>query len=442
MDVVAARLVEVLAFTLPLFFVGVRLGTYDFSLATLVLVVLAAVLVYRGRFVTRRLFLAALLIGWALLTVAGRYSPLTYGPSLAAFGLVLTPVCAELPHTVEPERVLRWLLAGFLVSLAFAAWELGVNLVGLPPFERLVSVGLLGAVHTQQMLGFRRIKASMAEPAHYAIYVVAVYVIMDLASRRGLRIRGERWLKAGALVALFSTLSLSGFLLLGIYVAVRGALGLGATLRSLRSRRGALGRLLLASAGVVAAGILGVWLVQRLAPGVFDLVFGRLGRTLFVVQNAVYRGSEGSRANAIPVMLRYWSSHGLHGVLFGEGYARYESWLSSTFAYWRFSTLAQGRLANVLAVLGISTGAVGLALYLGFVTSVLADRRRRLPLTFGAVWLGAHFAYGFLIGYLLWSLLLVAEAVLARPAGSPVPGGNWRPGLLVSPPLAGDLGGR
>lgn len=430
-DVAVARVLELLAFSVPLYIVGFPIAGYDFSLPTLLLILLAGLLVYRGEFVRRRFLAAALFVGWALFTAVGRHSPVTYFPSLAALVLVITPLCSSLPRTLEPDRLLRWLLAGFVLSLAFAGWELGVNFIGLPPLEDLISVGLLAEVRTQEMLGFRRVKSSMAEPADYAIYLVAIFALVDLATRRGFRIPAAIWVKGAAVLALLPTLSLSGFLLLGVYVAVRWGGQARGFLSHLDVHRSMLPRALVGLGLVAALVLLGRWLVVRIDPAIFDLVFGRLERVMFVLQNAVYRGSEGSRANAIPVMLDYWSSQGLDGLLVGEGYARYQGWLESTFAHWESSTLAQGRLANVLAILGISTGAVGLLLYLAFVASVAADPARRLPAAFVAVWLVMHLAYGFLIGYLLWSLLLAAQVVLGRPADSPEARPGWRPGLLV-----------
>lgn len=432
-DVLIARVLELLVFTVPLYFLGVQVAGYDFSLATLLIIVLAALLVYRGEFIGSRSFVAALFVGWCLFTAIGRHGPLTYLPSLAALVLVVTPLCTSLPRTVRPARVLTMLLAGFIVSLVFAAWDIAFNLIGVPAVEQLIPVGLVADVQTQVMLGFRRVKASMAEPAHYALYLVAVIVVVDQASRRGFRIAGEAWIKIAASLALLSTLSLSGFLLLAGYLFLRVGRGLWESLRSLEIPRSTLPRGLAALGLLVLLAVAGRWLVTRIDPALFDLVFGRIDRVIYVVQNAVYRGSEGSRANAIPVMIDYWTSQGLDGVLVGEGYARYQGWLASTFARWEYSTLAQGRLANVLAILGISTGVVGLVLYLGFVGTVALDSGRRLPAAFVAVWLGMHFAYGFLIGYLLWSLLLVGQVVLGRPAGAPAPHRHWRIGLIKRP---------
>ena len=264
---------------------------------------------------------------------------------------------------------------------------------------------------------FRRVKALMMEPADYAIYLAFAYAIVDRFGPRFIGGVARGILKGLILVFLATTVSLSGVLLLLAYFGTRSLVAVGRG----RWSRPAFARSLV----VVPPLILGFALFLRSDAAEPGLVFlQRASRAVEVVQSGVLTGSEGSRANALPVLGAYWSGGGVSRVIWGEGYANHEAWLVREYGdLGEFSSFAQGQINNVMAVLGIATGAVGLVMYLLFCGRIAFQRDRGLPVAVLAIWLVANMASGMLVGYLLWSLVLVVRVLEAAPYPYPSRGG-------------------
>ena len=112
-------------------------------------------------------------------------------------------------------------------------------------------------------------------------------------------------------------------------------------------------------------------------------------------------------------MIDYWSSQDWTNLLIGEGYANYSEWLRQEFGYLTpiLSSFARGQINNIFAAIGISTGIIGLLLYLLFVKSIFSRRYIFIPMSFIAVWIVMHFASGMLIGVLAWVPILIAAIV-------------------------------
>lgn len=133
--------------------------------------------------------------------------------------------------------------------------------------------------------------------------------------------------------------------------------------------------------------------------------FDRLQAAIAAIQLGLVSGSEASRARSATMMFEYWASQDWIRMLVGEGYANYEGWLEQTFPHvgeGLESSFARGSVHSVFSAVGISTGIVGLFLYLGLIGTVTLRKTASLPLALMALWIVYHFAMGYLIDYKLW----------------------------------------
>jgi len=415
-DRLIGRVLQIFAFFLPFALLGMRLGDYIFSVATFFVLLLNFLILLRGRFLKKPLAFFALFWIWCFLTAASRYPLSSYGFSLLALGAMLLPLCARIPESVDGGSVMRALVNGAIASFVLAGYEIGVNF-GLPPLTEITSIGLWGTSVPQESVyfGIYRVKSGETEPAHYAHYLVLVYAIIDLADRRGYEVQHPHLMKGTLVFFLLATISLSGLVLFITYqTSVFVWEWRERILQRITSVWFWVGSPFIFVFAVV------VW--QQVGGDISKyaiFTFGRLEEAITAIQLGLVSGSEASRARSATIVFEYWASHDWLQTFAGEGYANYENWLEQTFAHTGNelgSSFARGSMQNVFSVVGISTGMIGMSLYLGFIGSVTLRKRASVPLGLVTLWLVYHFATGYLVTYRLWWPILLG-ALIFRSQG-------------------------
>jgi hypothetical protein len=414
------RLIETLlcalALTLPLYIVGVPLGGFDFSAATFILMALGGVMLVRGRLLAAPAAAAALFMAWCLFTAMPRHPVGSYLLSWLGLGVVLLPLCGALPKKLDTERVFRAFVYGGLLSLGFAAYEVGVAVAGLPAPEQLFSFGLWDQTRTHDFLGLRRVKATFQEPAHYARYLVLFLVIVvEARRRRGFEVPYGPWVIWLVPVALLATLSLSGVVLMMAYGGASLAVQWHRWIRVFTHARVWIGLAfgLLALEGALQAS-------DTSLAEVVGLFVGRLVDAWAAVRFGIAQGSEGSRITSSLLLFDFVSDQGPVQRWTGVGYAHVDTWLRANYGYLGvLSSISRGDLHNTFSLVTLSTGLVGLTLYLVFLWQTATPRRGALPATLVVAWLVAQAGTGFLIGYQMWATILLARAIFAEPARDP-----------------------
>lgn len=390
-----------IAFALPLEAVGFHVSGYLVSLSTLVGIFLAAYLAAFGRHRKWPLFFMMAFGAWSLVTVAARFPPTAYVPSLVAFLALAFPIVSAALYRLRAAPVLAAFRAGFYFTCALVALEVIAQLA-LPSGFEMVQQLLLPHTRTHDFLGFTRVKGLMLEPAHLAIYMSLVYVVFDLLKKPRDSIMMQQWL---AVVVILLTMSLSGIMILAAYVATKWSKSLlWAVLRTRRYSWDELWRALVLFAFVAL--LMGFnW---DLVSDVSTLFLERALGIFTVLMSAEYVGSIGSRANTLPVMVGYWVDHWPWGSLAGTGYGNFEEWLVQTYGYLgSMSSFARGELNSIIAVVGISTGAIGLVLFTLLLLAVVARPFRRDRFQLLAFLFMFQLAYGYLIFYFFWHCILV-----------------------------------
>jgi hypothetical protein len=406
-------LIRAIAFSLPLYFLGMPIGGFDFTLLVVLILVLDALILLNGKFVIGTTRAVVIFVVWCFLTAVGRYSPASYLASLLGLIAVTFPLCGPVPQNVRPRRVLNALVYGLLVTFVFAAYEVAINFVGVPPLESFFNYGVWANIRTGEYLGFRRVKATFVEPARYAQYLSLVYAIIDVAGRRGIKIRYRRWILGGILVAMISTLSLSGVILMAGYFGASFLLNarerLTAPLRSEQFWKMTL--------FVWTPLVIGIGVAYGDAVGeVVGLFLNRLDKVIQVIQFGILVGSEGSRVQSTLIMFDYLANQDWLNVFIGEGYSNAERWLRENFTFLlgTQASFARGDLHNIFSTVTISTGVVGLGAYTYFLYSIFNQKTRSVPLLFITVVFVLHFATGYLLYARLWMTILVAQIIFGR----------------------------
>lgn len=411
-DGMVESLVYGVAFAIPLYIVGLHVGGFPLILPLVLLLVLDVVLLLRGRLQTGTTAVIAFFLVWCLLTAAGRHPPSSYVLSLILLAAILFPFCVSYPR-VDPSKLIRWLLYGTYTTFFFAIYEVGMNVLGLPALEDYITVGTFEIARSGSYLGFQRVNGTYVEPAGYALYLVYVYALLDIAARQGVEIPNLRWKRAAILLVLLATLSFSGVVLLVGY--------LGASLVFDQRRR--IARTLLARSfwkGVLAflpvVAVVG-YLYGETIYSVGALFVSRFNTVVMVLETGTLTGSEGGRIQSTLITFDYWQEEGGWKVLMGEGYTHHNSWLVNNFWYLpEGSSFRRGDVHSIFSVVGIATGVVGYVTYILLVYSIV--RAFRIPLTFAALWILAHLSTGFLIDVQFWLPVLVAGTLFSSIAAT------------------------
>lgn len=140
-------------------------------------------------------------------------------------------------------------------------------------------------------------------------------------------------------------------------------------------------------------------------PGAAEKMAARVSGVYEVIESGSLSGSAGTRLNSVRVPFTYWNTEGWDAILTGLGFGNIDQWLQNTYEDVENSSMSRGSVQNAFVYLGLSTGVVGLLLYLAFVFSAVSPRSRNMPWIFFLLWLFTHFATAHLITYALFGYL-------------------------------------
>ena len=276
------------------------------------------------------------------------------------------------------KGVVRYIFGGVFLTIPFVIYDLGVTFVGLSQTEETFQMFMNSS--NSWIFGFYRVKATFTEPSYFGIYLsTLLYILIDINIKRKI-------LWSGLIIFLilctvsFTAYVLSLFVLL-VYTRKT-------TLKSVK-----------------VYALLAIILLAL--PSVYEVVIFRLERTLSSVATASLYGSEGMRANSLPVMFDYFAQADFRQFIMGEGYTYYDAWLIDAFQMFDPARMgfARGQIFNAFAVVGISGGVIGLLLYVmsfwGFAASRFFTRQDVL------LHFLIQFSLAFIVGYLFWGVLLM-----------------------------------
>jgi hypothetical protein len=394
-----ATLAYTFGLSVPFVAIGPTLGSLILSPALISAFLLAIASVFSRDVLARNSYAVVIWILALALTSSWRNDAQIY-----AAPLLLLLLMALLGFSVRLTRLeCASILNGYKHSLAvvvalstveFFAAKVGFGSVA----EVAASVFAHRRVAGDSALGIR-LAGGFREPADFVIYLVfSVFLLY----RTGLGSKGDLLLSFGAIMVVVLAGSVTGYLLLAfllVYILLA---------KMQEGGRANIDRV--SSSGVIiACGMLAIFAV---------VVFGTEGGIEFIskIGDRIQRGvvslvdqelvrSEGSRANAIPVLVDALNSEGHLFALIGTGFGSHEQYLIERFGYLGdISAFARGDVSNIYAAIGLSSGLVGLVGYLllqaWFFFNGVGPGYRGL---FAFICL-AHFFLGSLLSAFFWSM--------------------------------------
>lgn len=385
--------------SVPFYTFGIFVKGYVLNLTFLLIVLLNILLILSLSIDRKKFTVWCMLIVWCLITAIWRWNFQSYGYSLIAFSIVTFPLLIGDLHSIDLSVIIRGAVWGFLLMIPFGVYDILSIFYLVPsitewlPSEVLRQKGTIG-----NFSGLLRSRCLFLEPSHYSLYLTAFYVGLDQISFVKIWKYG-RVLRIFTVVFLFFTFSLAGYILLFGYIITNYFFEDQSkfTKRIVNSFNGLL--VLFVGLGLIfGLGILNYDNFIR----VFLFRYNEIHSAIFYGQIS---GSAGVRIGSAFLPYHYFSGGGVLEWVFGEGYGNYENWLSQYFVIDWSSSLGEGNIHNLFSVMVLSTGAVGVIIYIKFLSKMIAGSWRRSAGLVCLIFLG-QFAVGHLVATLYWSTIL------------------------------------
>ena len=272
---------------------------------------------------------------WCFLGSITRFS---FTPSLLSLVLLLFLI---FPITIILNKsnfqdIDKYVFFGLILIIPFVFYDLGVSFLGFTPLEdRSV---FFENTNSNMIFDFYRVKATFDEPSYLAIYLDGLlYYFLNVNSKY----------RKNAIIIILLIIPIT-FSLTGIFLTIVIFI-----LKYIKS----FWKLLLSFVVILSISLTSSFYSEFFSGRMYLVYDSLIGNNI--------SGSEGSRINSIIVMLDYLKQSNTLEFFFGEGYGKYDSWLIEKYKFFNKAMVsyARGQINNTIAIVGISTGVVGLFLY-------------------------------------------------------------------------------
>lgn len=389
-------LLGMIAFFAMMPVVGLTLGRLLVPLVVFLIPLYFAWGAFYGKLNRKRCMLLSVVVCWFVFTAMLNGHGLSqFAKSLAGFIVCMLPFMVRSDELYARRPVFLGFAAGLLCVFAIGSLDLLGSLTALPrPQEYLPFPGWsLGG--TYEMAGINRVRALCGEPSGLGRQMVFSFAILTFYSPQS---------KVAHIFKIFASIVCVMFLLLTFSMA--GLLLFVAFLMTYYWKRifsFPEGLKYIAGAALGATSLVVVLFVSDdlSIERVYGEYASRIERGITDVRNGRISSSTGMRIQSVVAPIIYVKDQGLKGVFLGEGYANQEYWVYTNFAFDARSGLSSGILYNIFSVIFISTGILGLVLYLCLILSFSKPK----SLSVVTMLILFHFSTGLLLYFDMWILL-------------------------------------
>jgi len=321
---------------IPFSVIGITYKTYDFSVPTIIILLISALYILRGQFQSCfkwiYIYILYVFISCCILFLLKGYNSF---PSFLLLLLFLIPITSSVKIN-NAERIVQYIIAGLYISFIFFIYEYivarngSINLLTANPFALKAGI----SSHLRVSGGFK-------EPSWYAFYLFNCMVFLK---RNFPQKKITIWL---TIIFIFISTSLAGILLVIAYFGIEIAKG--------------------KHAGIVIISVcaLLIFLTSDISNKYVSYYYNKTLKSFNSVGHMRDDTSEALRINAFIVGVKYFEDAGT-GTLkaaFGEGYAFQQVWIKEKFKGF-INEFGKGYVTNLLIVTFISLGFIGLILFL------------------------------------------------------------------------------
>lgn len=374
------RIIYLAFFFFPLSVIGLEYNGYIFNISTIIIIIYSLYyILFVRQFHPKILLILVMLYFWffitSLINEVARLSLL----SLTSLIFMSLPVSYKFSDR-ETGQIMRGFRDSIIAVSPFLVYDILVSLLGIPPLENIFTP--FASTSSGYVMGIYRIKGSFLEPSYLAIYL-NLYLYITFHNKTD-STDIFRPILIIALIVL--TFSLTGYILLILIVLFYSF--------SKKKR-------------FVRYYIIAIVLFGILLPNLTAFMMNRVFRAIKYYQYGMVELSEGSRVNTINVMFDYFKKEGGGKALYGEGFSNHDKWLMNEYASYspRLVAYARGHINNIISVIGISSGIIGIIIYMmllrGYVKNISIKKSSLLLL------ISINITIGFLIGNILWQMTVI-----------------------------------
>ena len=278
----------------------------------------------------------------------------------------------------------KYIIIGFLITVPFSLYDLCVTFFNLTPFGYgsiffdYSGSGWVG--------GFYRVRSTFDEPSFYAIYLCLVFYILNNKT-----FNYKTLIISMIVIMLFMTLSLTGIFIF-LYIL---------TYKVFKSSISGKIKTAVIILSISFSAIIFV-------PESFQNIINRSNNAVNALLTFNTSGSEQTRINSIPVLIDYFKSNNTNPLI-GEGYSNYQDWLINNYgSHGKGNSFGRGTIHNAFGVIGISTGIIGIIIYILIFILMGVNK----ILSWNAIffhWL-IQMSYTMMVAYFFWGIVLLLIA--------------------------------
>jgi hypothetical protein len=398
-------LIYLLAFSITFYIIGFSLAGLKINLPLLLIFILDVMLIIRGKFISKDLLLIIIFSSLCFLSTLFRYPFLSYFPSLTLTMLLILPLAASWNKLdIDREKLMNFLVAGALISLFYIPFELYfryMHLFGYKGNELWVSI-------SGHSFCFYRASSTMLEPSHYTVVLLFIYILIDIAQKRGYSIRNSGLFRYCFFIALILGVSLSGIVLICLYLILKliyFSLKFVTNKSKIVARKNKLIKIL---SGIVLLLVIN-GLSHDFSGKVISKIRERVSITTDVIARQKSEGSSGERLSFIWVSKMYVTQSPVSNILFGEGFSNYRQWLVNNKKQIGYDT---GEAYNLFLIVFLSIGIIGL---IAFIIMLLGISEVNFlvfdEIVFVTILFVSFFTHGYLVMYWMWTPILFFKIV-------------------------------
>lgn len=393
-------LIYLLAFFITFYYPGISIGGIVLNIPIVLLVCIDIYLILKGKLSKVDFIFVGLFFLFALFTSIFRHPLESFILSLTFTGMLFIPFIFKLEHFgLNRNKLLSYLILGSIVSMMFIPFELYgryMHLFGFSGNELWISI-------SGRSFCYYRASSTMLEPSHYDVVLTFIFIITDIARRRGLQIKNLILFRIGYIFSMLLGVSLSGILLLFIYILYRLIILLYSSLHGTFSVKVNLRKIIYLLVTIFIL-IIGNYTSGNFAGKVYLKIRERVQLTQVAVKTHNATGSSGVRSSFIWTSKYFLATNNWKEILVGEGYSNYRPWL---LHHAKEVGYRAEEVYNLYLILLLSIGLIGLFLFvLMIVTIGHLNIFNMDDFIFIFLIFISFFTHGYLVMYWVWLPIL------------------------------------
>ena len=389
------------SFLFPFFIIGLNLFGYPFNIPFIAFIFLSVSIILGGTVNSKLLYISLLFIVWSLLTAVFSNSVFDHLPSLISFVIVILPLTAKKEiKKLDTNRISKLLLISYYIVITYWVFQYLAFYLDFPSLNEVFPLSPQIKYFWNSSIKIPRFSAFFKEPAHLIVYLITIYVLVD-KNLISFSIANRLFIKFSVIFIIIITLSLKGIGILLIYYLISFSKEIRYIINTGKPKKAFINTIIVFFSTLLILLVLYFFHINNGFNKFADALVLRVSKVEDVIKGNRNTGSEAVRINVVKIGVEYIQKEGMLKSLYGEGFAKHDLWIKDNVG----NKFRNGKIQNVFIIVFISTGFIGIILFLSLLLAIFLSYN----LNFNLIIISLLFFFfsGYLILYLNWIPILL-----------------------------------